>query len=179
MGFNLLTLLKDKKTATMMQRTSTIRINEYLQLEELPDHLQELCLQAKKASHNAYSPYSGFSVGAALKLEDGSIFTGNNQENGAYPSGMCAERVALNYAGATKPDAAPVALAIAAARDGEFQKEPVTPCGACRQVMFESELRGGKDMEIVLYGSRKIQVLKRASDLLPLPFILDDNDTED
>ena len=163
----------------MMQRASTIRINEYLQLEELPDHLQELCRQAMKASQNAYSPYSGFSVGAALKLDDGSVFTGNNQENGAYPSGMCAERVALYYAGAAKPGAAPVTLAIAAARDGIFQKEPVTPCGACRQVMFESELRGGNDVEVILYGSGRILVLKRASDLLPLPFILDDLDTDE
>lgn len=158
----------------MMQRALTIRINEYHHLEDLPDPLRELTSLAMEASKGAWSPYSGFNVGAALRLENGEIFTASNQENAAYPSGMCAERVALYYAGAAWPGVAPVALAIAAGRNGEFQQEAVTPCGACRQVMYESERRGKRDMEVVLYGSALIKVIRRASDLLPLPFIFDE-----
>ena len=155
----------------MKQRAYTIRIAEYDRLEDLP-HRSGLVESAMEAAGNAYAPYSGYRVGAAVLLENGEIYTGNNQENAAYPSGLCAERVAIFYAGAQHPDIPVVSIAIAAFTDGDFQEEPVPPCGGCRQVLYEKEAQGGKPMEVILYGKQKIQVLQSASDLLPIPFVL-------
>lgn len=127
---------------------------------------------AQEAARSAYAPYSRFCVGAALVLENGEIVTGSNQENGAYPSGLCAERVALFYAGARYPGVAVRLLAIAAVKDGVLQDVPVSPCGACRQVMLESEHRGGKPMAILLIGANEMHLIGAARDLLPLPFVL-------
>lgn len=154
----------------MKQRAFTIRLAEYDSLEELPGPKAELVRKAIEASGKAYAPYSGFRVGAALLLENGEVITGCNQENAAYPSGLCAERVALFYAGSGYPDVPVTTIAIAACHEGEFVVDPVTPCGACRQVFHETESRGGLSMEVILYGTGKIQVLRSASDLLPLPF---------
>ncbi len=155
----------------MKQRAFTIRIAEYNQLEDLPAR-SDLVERAMEAAGKAYAPYSDYHVGAAVLLENGKVFAGNNQENAAYPSGLCAERVAIFYAGAQFPDVPVVSIAITAFADGKFQEDPVTPCGACRQVLYEKEVHGGKAMEVILYGTRKIQVLSRATDLLPLPFAL-------
>ncbi|MCP4310914.1 MAG: cytidine deaminase [Bacteroidetes bacterium] len=155
----------------MKQRAFTIRIAEYNQLEDLPVR-SDLVERAMEAAGKAYAPYSDYHVGAAVLLENGKVFAGNNQENAAYPSGLCAERVAIFYAGAQFPDVPVVSIAITAFADGKFQEDPVTPCGACRQVLYEKEVHGGKAMEVILYGTRKIQVLSRATDLLPLPFAL-------
>ncbi len=156
----------------MKQRAYTIRVAEYDGIEELPER-SGLIEKAKEAAGRAYAPYSKYQVGAAVLLENGKIYTGNNQENAAYPSGLCAERVAIFYAGAQHPDVPVVSIAIAAYTGGKFQEEPVPPCGGCRQVLHEKEAQGKKPMEVILYGSRKIRLLRSASDLLPLPFVFD------
>jgi len=154
----------------MKQRAFTIRLTEYDRLEELPGPQVGLVNRAVEAATKAYAPYSGYQVGAAVELENGEVITGNNQENAAYPSGLCAERVALFYAGSRYPDVPPKSVAVAAIQNGEIQEQPVTPCGGCRQVLYESENRGGQPLEVILYGTKKIQVLQSASDLLPLPY---------
>lgn len=123
---------------------------EYDRLEELPEEDRHLLEQARQASAMAYAPYSGFKVGAALLLENGTVITGNNQENAAFPSGLCAERVALFHAAAQYPDVPIRTLAIVATRKGEYTSEPVSPCGSCRQVMIESESRHNKSFRIIL-----------------------------
>ena len=156
----------------MKHRAITIRIAEYQHLDELSDEQANLVKRAIESAKQAYAPYSDFRVGAALFLANGEIITGNNQENAAYPSGLCAERVAIFYAGANYPEVSVKMMAVTALKDGELQEEPVSPCGGCRQVMLEKETQGENPMEIILYGTKKIQILKRATDLLPLPFAL-------
>lgn len=127
-------------------------------------------LEARKITTQAYAPYSGFHVGAAVLLGNGTIVKGNNQENAAYPSGLCAERVALFYANANYPDTKVVAIAISAAKNGVLVNETVKPCGSCRQVLAETELRFGTPIRIVLDGQEAIVVLKGVESLLPLSF---------
>lgn len=138
--------------------------------DELEGVLKQVVDEARAVTQNAYVPYSKFSVGAAILLEDGTIVRGCNQENAAYPSGTCAERVAMFYANATYPNVAPVALAIAGYYRGEFLDLPISPCGACRQVLLETEVRYGKDIQVLLCGEKKIQKLGSIKDLLPLAF---------
>ena len=154
----------------MKERALRIHLAEYEQLDELPELQAKLVTSAIEAAKKAYAPYSAFKVGAAALLRNGEIITGNNQENAAYPSGLCAERVAIFYAGSQYPDIPVDALAITAIREGSIQEEPVSPCGGCRQVLLEKENLGKSPMQVILYGSKRIQVLNRASDLLPLPF---------
>lgn len=156
----------------MKQRAYTVRLYEYDQLDELSEEQKLLVNSAIKAARDAYAPYSEYHVGAALRLANGELVTGSNQENSAYPSGMCAERVAVFYAGARHPGVPVESIAIAAIHAGIIQEEPIAPCGACRQVLYEKELQGEGTMELILYGSRKIQVLSKVTDLLPLPFKL-------
>lgn len=141
--------------------------------QELDATQQALVAKAKAMTGQAYSPYSGFSVGAAALLEDGTVVAGSNQENAAYPSGLCAERVALFAANANHPTLAVKALAIACYTNGHFTKQAGTPCGACRQVMLETEHRYGQDMQVVLYGEEGCYVFHKATDLLPLSFVSD------
>ena len=124
---------------------------------------------AKKATDGSWSPYSGFKVGAALLLDDGTVVTGSNQENAAYPSGLCAERTALFAAGHAYPDKAVVALAIAARNADGFTAQPITPCGACRQVLAETEQRGGKPIRFILYGTAGTMIIDGGTDAI-LPF---------
>jgi len=138
--------------------------------DELEATDQQLLLKAKGQVINAYAPYSGFQVGAAIELENDEIFTGNNQENAAYPSGLCAERVAMFYANAQYPNVAVKTLAIAAYTNGEFLPNPITPCGSCRQVLLETESRYGKDIRILLYGTQEIYIIDNVKQLLPLCF---------
>ena len=156
----------------MNHQAFQFQYEEYLNPEELSEAQMELVSLAVETARKAYAPYSSFLVGAALRLEDGTVITGNNQENAAYPSGICAERVALFYAGAQHPGVAVTSIAIAALREDTILEEPVSPCGGCRQVMLEKELQGRKPMEVILCGSGKIRVIRSASDLLPLPFTL-------
>jgi len=138
--------------------------------QELSDIQQKLVNIAKQNTQTAYAPYSKFYVGAAILLENGEIIGGNNQENSASPSTLCAERVAMFYANSQFPNVAPVAIAIAAFTNGEYLTNPITPCGGCRQVLLESEMRFEKPIEIILYGEEGIHIISNAKKLLPLCF---------
>jgi len=153
----------------MEKRTIETRVGIY-SFNELDTVNQELINKAKEQVKKAYAPYSGFHVGAAIELENGEIFTGSNQENSAYPSGLCAERVAMFYANAQYPDVAVKTLAIAAFTNGNFLEFPVTPCGSCRQVLLETEQRFEKDITIFLYGTKEVYKLENVKQLLPLCF---------
>ena len=140
-------------------------------LEEMDSSMRELVEKAKAMTQNAYCPYSHFHVGAAARLADGQIVAGSNQENAAYPSGLCAERTTLFAANANHPHTPVEALAIACYTHGHFTKDAASPCGACRQVMLETEHRFGKPMQVILYGEDMCYVFDSAADLLPLNFV--------
>ena len=141
------------------------------QIEELSAEEQHLVNLAIEATGRSYAPYSNFHVGAAVRLENGEEIIGCNQENAAYPSGLCAERTALFSAGAQYPNVGVEMLAIAArGTDGELQYEPVGPCGSCRQVIVESETRAGHPIRILLYGRKCVYVIDGIKKLMPLMF---------
>jgi cytidine deaminase len=141
------------------------------QMDELTPEERSLIEQAIEGTNRSYSPYSLFHVGAALKLQNGATYIGCNQENAAFPAGICAERSAIFAAGAQYPDQPVVMLAIAArSREGEFTKEPVSPCGTCRQVLIETETRFQHPIRILLYGQRCVYVLDSIKQLMPLSF---------
>ena len=143
----------------------------FAQPEELSEDDKQLVERAIEATASSYSPYSHFAVGAALRLSDGTIVIGSNQENAAFPSGLCAERTAILAAGATHPDKAVTALAIAARNEAGLTAEPVSPCGACRQVILEVEQRYNCAVRILLYGTNGIYIINSIRDLLPLCFV--------
>lgn len=138
---------------------------------ELTPDEAKLVKEATQATFRSYSPYSHFSVGAAVMLADGTTVSGSNQENAAYPSGLCAERTAIFYANSQYPDI-PVRRICIAARgtDGNFLPRPLPPCGACRQVLLETEMRAGNDIEVLLYGTEYSYCLRSIKDLMPLSF---------
>ncbi|MDR1653809.1 MAG: cytidine deaminase [Prevotellaceae bacterium] len=138
--------------------------------EELSVEIRGLADSAQYAATTSYSPYSDFKVGAALLLADGSVFAASNQENAAYPSGLCAERVAMFYANAQQPLTPVTAIVIAAYTNGKFKETPITPCGACRQVLLETELRFGNEIDIYLWGTKEIYHIRGVRQLLPLCF---------
>ncbi|MDR3218322.1 MAG: cytidine deaminase [Dysgonamonadaceae bacterium] len=138
--------------------------------EELNSAEKSLIDKAKEATSRAYAPYSKFSVGAAALLQNGEIVTGNNQENVAFPSGLCAERTTLFYANSQYPDQAVLSLAIAAYTGGDFLARPISPCGSCRQVILETETRYRHPIRILLYGKEEIYVIEGIQNLLPLAF---------
>ena len=141
------------------------------QLEELTAEERHLVELAIEATNRSYAPYSHFRVGAAVRLANGIEIIGCNQENAAYPSGLCAERTALFSAGAQYPDEPVEMLAIAArGTDGELTEEPTGPCGSCRQVIIESETRSRRRMKILLYGSKYVYVIDGIGQLMPLSF---------
>ena len=146
---------------------------EYEDKSELEPADRDLLSSAEKASENAYAPYSGFFVGAALRLENGAVITGSNVENAAFPSGICAERNVLSTASSAYAGIGPVSLAIAARNVKGPVSEPVTPCGNCRQVIAEEEHRYGKNIRIILGGNPVIRIVESAGDLLPLQFSMD------
>lgn len=147
---------------------STIKV---CQMEELTDEERHLVELAIEATSRSYAPYSHFRVGAAVRLTDGTEVIGCNQENAAYPSGLCAERTALFAAGAQYPDVPVEMLAIAArGTDGQLTEEPTGPCGSCRQVIIESETRSHCRMRILLYGSKYVYVIDGIGQLMPLSF---------
>jgi cytidine deaminase len=152
----------------MTQKTIETKIIVF-RFDELSEEYKNLLNKAKEQTKNAYAPYSKFYVGAAVLLENGEIVGGSNQENAAYPSGLCAERVAMFYANSHFPNVAVKALAVAAWTNGNFLTQPVTPCGACRQVLLETENRF-KDFPVLLYGTDAVYVIEKAKDLLPLNF---------
>ena len=154
----------------MTNKEIKITYREYESLAELEAGDKALAQAAIEAIDGSYAPYSKFNVGAAVLLEDGEIVKGANQENLAYPSGICAERTALFYAGASRSDKAVSAIAIAAGQNGTLVANPVTPCGACRQVMAEYQTKSGRPMTIILIGSNKIWRFEKVEDLLPMIF---------
>ena len=154
-----------------MQEIELKTVIKACQTDELTAEEQHLVHLAIEATDRSYAPYSHFSVGAAVRLDNGVELSGSNQENAAYPSGLCAERTTLFYAGAQYPDEPVRMLAIAArGTDGELTYEPTGPCGACRQVIVESETRAGRPIRILLYGRKCTYVIEGIRTLLPLCF---------
>ncbi|MCD7816016.1 MAG: cytidine deaminase [Bacteroides sp.] len=153
----------------MKEINLNIHIRAY-RYEELSEADRELMDAAVEATRRSYSPYSKFAVGAAVRLQSGTIVTGSNQENAAYPSGLCAERTTLFYANSRYPDEAVETLAIAARNGQGFLESPIPPCGACRQVMLETEQRFNHPMRILLYSQHDIYEIRGTKDLLPLSF---------
>ena len=148
-----------------------IHIEEFSGGEPLQEADQQLLTAAQKAISSSYAPYSGFHVGAAVHLSNGKVVSGNNQENAAYPSGLCAERVALFYASSQYPEAGVEAIAISAGADNFKVDYPVTPCGACRQVIAEIQNRQQKKIRINMHGQNGFtQVVNGIENLLPLMF---------
>lgn len=154
----------------MTNKEIKISYMEYDSIEQMNPEDRQLAQAAINATKHSYAPYSKFNVGAAVMLEDGEIITGSNQENAAYPSGLCAERTAMFYASANRPDKAMTKIAVAAGQDGKLCDSPATPCGACRQVMAQYQTKGGRNMEIILVGGKKIWKFEKVDDILPFIF---------
>ncbi len=148
-----------------------IHIEEYGSQEQLPESYSQLLAGAGEALNGSYAPYSEFHVGAAVMLDNGQVVLGSNQENAAYPSGLCAERVAIFHAQSNFPGVAVKMIAITASCDRFITNEPVTPCGACRQVIAEVERRQKRKISIVMRGQTGITYAVHGIDqLLPLLF---------
>ena len=157
----------------MIERKIEASVHIY-EMAELSEEDRLLVEAAKRATEGSYAPYSKFYVGAAVRLQDGTTIVGANQENAAYPSGLCAERTALFAAGAQYPKTPVAALAIAARKGRCFLPQPVSPCGACRQVISGVEERFGVPIRILLYGTEGVLVSDGISPLLPLRFVDED-----
>jgi cytidine deaminase len=148
-----------------------IQYTECDSIDELEPQDANLLEMAHKSAHLAYAPYSNFFVGAALKLNNGEIVVANNQENVAFPSGLCAERVAVFYAGATYPNAVVETIAISCQSKSFAVNEPLSPCGACRQALSEYEMKQTKPIRVILQGETgKIRIVNSIADLLPFMF---------
>ncbi|MCC9063052.1 cytidine deaminase [Flavobacterium piscisymbiosum] len=156
----------------MKEISITSSFTVYNSLEELSKDIQDLMSEAVEVRKKAYAPYSQFRVGAALLLDNGKIVLGSNQENAAYPSGLCAERVAIFYAGSAYPDAKILKIAITAASDTNQTTAPIPPCGSCRQSIAEYEIRQDTPIEIYFMGEIG-EVYKSASLKNLLPFMFD------
>lgn len=143
----------------------------YSTLKDAPEAIQSLIVSAKTAIDKAYAPYSGFKVGAAIRLADEQIISGSNQENSSYPLCLCAERVALAAVSSVAPNEIITAIAVTAKSPSHLLDTPVTPCGACRQVMVEAEQRQKQPMQVILTGETgPIYVFESATQLLPFSF---------
>ena len=147
-----------------------ISYKEYSSIEEMEPVDRMLVEEALEAQKGSYAPYSNFNVGAAVLLEDGTVIRGANQENAAYPSGLCAERTAMFAANANHPGKAMLSIAIVGGFDHTVAAIPCSPCGACRQVMAEYQTLSGKPMSIIMYGTEKIWKFDRVDDILPFIF---------
>ena len=154
----------------MSEKRLTIDYEEFSSVSEMDPKDQELARLAIEAQKGSYSPYSHFQVGAALLLDNGVIVKGANQENAAYPSGLCAERSAMFWAGANYPDVPMDTLAIAGSDHGVLCESPASPCGACRQVMAEYQKIHKRALKIILVGSKRIRKFHCVDDLLPFIF---------
>ena len=143
----------------------------YDSVDELSVDVKQLMEKAVEARNKAYAPYSKFNVGAALILDNGEIITGSNQENASYPSGLCAERTAIYYAGAKYPEARIIKMAITAASQNQKTESPIPPCGACRQAVAEYEVKQKNAIEIYFMGETgKVAKSNSLANLLPLVF---------
>ena len=154
----------------MSDKEIKIAFKEYKSLEELEEQDRELAKAAISAMQGSYAPYSHFNVGAAVRMSNGVIVKGANQENAAFPSGLCAERTAMFAAGASYPDKEMLSLALAGGVMGRLCATPATPCGACRQVMAQYQAKGGKKMSVIMVGADKIWKFHSVDDILPLIF---------
>ncbi len=155
----------------MEQSSIHIPVQIFSNFEELEAGDARLFESAMKATKDAYAPYSKFSVGAAVRLDNGKIITGSNQENASFPAGICAERVTLSAASAVYPGVAVKDLALTYINGSGESSHPISPCGICRQTLAEYEQRFGRPIRLILGGfSGEIYVLKRATDLLPFAF---------
>lgn len=152
------------KSFDLVSKIKVYSINECSEEDQL------LIKSAQKATESSYSPYSEYKVGAAVLLDNGIIINGSNQENAAYPSGLCAERTALFYANSQYPDVAVNTVAIAAFNKGDFTEDVCVPCGSCRQVFVEVEARAKKPVRILMCGKDKVYEADSISVLLPLSF---------
>lgn len=140
-------------------------------LQELPKEIQNLMNKAQEARKKAYAPYSLFNVGAALQMSSGEIYTGNNQENAAFPSGLCAERVAIFHAGSLHPKGVFTAMAVTASSKKHEVDQPIPPCGACRQALAEYEVKQKRNLAVYFMGQTgKVVKSESVKDLLPLIF---------
>ncbi len=156
----------------MKEITITTQFKVFDSVQDLPDDIQDLMTQAVEVRKNAYAPYSKFRVGVAIVLDNGKIVLGSNQENAAYPSGLCAERVAIFYAGAVYPEAKILKMAITAASDTNQTTTPIPPCGSCRQSIAEYEIKQDTPIEIYFMGEIGV-IYKSASLKNLLPFMFD------
>ena len=158
----------------MKEINITTRFSAFENIEELPNDVQLLMQEAIAVRKNAYAPYSKFRVGVALLLDNGKIVLGSNQENAAYPSGLCAERVAIFQAGAVYPKAKIIKMAITAASDNNTTAAPIPPCGACRQSIAEYEFK--QELPIAIYFMGEIGAIYKSDSLKNLlPFMFDKN----
>ena len=154
----------------MTNREIHIAYEEYKSIDELNAEDRELASEAIKAMEGAYAPYSHFHVGAAVRMSNGQIVRGANQENAAFPSGLCAERTALFAAGARYPDKDMLSIALAGGVMGRLGSQPATPCGACRQVMAQYQHKSGKPMSVIMIAADKVWKFEKVDDILPLIF---------
>ena len=154
----------------MEKKTLTIPYEEYASVEELDAKDRALLEAAIAAVDGSYAPYSHFNVGAAVRLADGTVVKGANQENAAYPSGLCAERTAMFAASANHPGVPFESLAVVCSREGTLMPNPGSPCGACRQVMAQYEREAGRPMRIILGSGGPILVFEGVESLMPLIF---------
>lgn len=153
------------------QKKISFDITIYDTIDELTPVDQELMRQAVAAGKNAYAPYSKFRVGAAVKMANDAVIIGSNQENASYPSGLCAERVAIFHAGAKFPGVAVNTIAITATSDTHEVNTPAAPCGNCRQAIFEYEFKQKQAIRLLLMGEKGNVIECRAiEDILPLGF---------
>jgi len=158
----------------MNTQNFTISYENFKGIEELSGIDKMLCLKAKEALATSHSPYSKFRVGTAILLVDDQIVLGSNQENVAYPSGLCAERVALFYIGSNSPNAIIKSMAITAQTDNFKIVNPVTSCGGCLQVMIEAEKRQNSPIEVLFYCiDGQILKVKSVKSLIPFAFVED------
>jgi cytidine deaminase len=154
-----------------MEKILTIQFRELESWKLLNDSDQELVKKAYEISQNAYAPYSEFHVGASVQMANGKILTGSNQENIAYPSGLCAERVVLFYAGSQFPNTKIETICVVAKGDLLPFDKILSPCGACRQVMLETEIRQTDEMRVILVSqNEKTLIFNNVKDLLPFAF---------
>lgn len=149
----------------------SVEITKYPKVEDLPENYRILLNKAYEAQNKAYAPYSNFKVGASLLLEDGSVVSGNNQENAAYPSGLCAERVAFFAYGASGSQSKVKAVAIVAGSKAFKLEGILSPCGGCRQVLAEYESKQNQPIELILKSdSEEVYVIPSVADMLPFAF---------
>lgn len=154
----------------MEEKEIKISFQEFKCIEELNAEDRELAGCAIQAMSRAYAPYSHFHVGAAVRMSNGQIVEGANQENAAFPSGLCAERTAMFAASAKYPDKYMCSIALAGGVYGRLTEQPATPCGACRQVMAQYQTKAGKPVSVIMIGASRIWKFDKVDDILPLIF---------